>query len=83
MSFNKELLRLESDLNYYKREKEVMENRFDRKRQNILDQIKRPEVNAAEMVSAMTALNREYRVESEKINQKINEARAAILNFKH
>jgi hypothetical protein len=82
MSFNRELARLESDLNYYKRDKEVMEQQFDRKRQEILNHIKRPGVNCEEMVKAMTTLNREYQTECDKMNQKINDAKQAIKDFK-
>jgi len=76
-SKRREIARLESDLNYFKREKEVMEQQFDRKRQQILDQLKvpsadKPEDKARDMVISMTNLNMEYRRECEKINTKIN-----------
>jgi hypothetical protein len=76
-SNSRAIARLESDLNYYKREKEVMEQQFANKRQQILDQIRipssdKPEDRARDMVISITNLNLEYRRECEKIDGKIN-----------
>jgi hypothetical protein len=86
-SKRREIARLESDLNYFKREKEVMEQQFDRKRQQILDQLKvpsadKPEDKARDMVISMTNLNMEYRRECEKINTKINTAQQELARKK-
>jgi hypothetical protein len=76
--------RLESDLGYYKREKEQMEQQFDRRRREILDQMRTTEPSmerAQNMVNAMTQLNHEYRWECGRINAKIQDVQQALLNL--
>jgi hypothetical protein len=79
----REIARLESDINYYKREKEVMERNFDQKRREILDQMRTTEPSqerARNMVAAMTELNHNYRWECARINNKIQDAQQALLS---
>ncbi len=81
---DREIARLESDLNCCKREKEVMEQNFDRRRQRILNQMRAAssQPNAADIARNLMmetmALDREYSRESEKMNNKIFEARQAL-----
>jgi hypothetical protein len=80
---NREIRRLESDLAYYKREKERMEDKFGQKRREILDQMRTTEPSmerARNMVTAMTELNNEYRWESSRINTQIQEVQRELLS---
>jgi hypothetical protein len=78
-----EIRRLESDLNSFKREKDVLEQQFNEKRREILDQMRTTEPSmdrARNMVTAMTQLTNEYRWECGRINNKIQDAQCALLN---
>jgi hypothetical protein len=75
---------LEYNLNYYKREKERMEQQFDRRRREILDQLRTEEPSmerARNMVTSMTELNNNYRWEMSRINSEIQNAQQALLSF--
>jgi hypothetical protein len=79
---DREIRRLENDLRYYKREKERMEQKFDQKRREILDQMRTTEPSmerARSMVTAMTELNNNYRWESSQINSQIQDVQQQLL----
>jgi hypothetical protein len=80
----RQIRRLESDLNYHKREKDVIEQRFEHRRRQILDQMRTTEPSmerARNMVTAMTELNAEYRWEIGRINGKIQETQHELLRL--
>ncbi len=75
---------LEYNINYYKREKERMEQQFERRRREILDQLRTDEPSmerARRMVTEMTELNNNYRWELSRINSDIQNAQAALLSY--
>jgi hypothetical protein len=80
---NQEIRQLEMDLNSYKREKELLEQQFNQKRRQILDQMRTMESSvdtARSMMMAMTDLTNEYRWESARINTKIQDVQYSLLN---
>ena len=76
-------LRLESDVNCLIREKEVLLNRFESQKLQMLGNLGRaptPE-SRINILHELSILNSQHAREIEKINQNIQNARIALLNY--
>jgi hypothetical protein len=77
-----EIPRLQNELNSLKREKEMIDQDYQQRRQAILNLMSTtpPTIERArEMVNGMTQVNNEYRWKSSQINSKIQETQMELL----
>jgi hypothetical protein len=76
----REIALLESDVNYLKREKEVMEQNYNRRKQQLLDQSMSAITGErhTQLIREMVELNSQFRQETWKINAKITFALQAL-----
>jgi hypothetical protein len=81
---DRQIALLESDLNCLKREREVLEEQYNRRKQNLLDQ----SLNAitgerhTQLIRQMVELSSQFRQELWRINAKITYAQLALSNKK-
>jgi hypothetical protein len=78
-NFNREQLRLESDYNYLNREKELMIERFERKKQQLVQELARalPQ-RRMELIYELTYLTSEHQRQLQTINRQIFDARMLL-----
>jgi hypothetical protein len=72
--------KIREELNYLKREKEVMEQQFARRREDILQKIRSSEQNFREspLMCQISQLNSEYAKQTELYNQRIRELQQTL-----
>jgi hypothetical protein len=76
-----EIAKLESDLNFYKREREVLQNECETKRRALLDQMRNSTTNQRnDIINQIGQLNYEYGRKKREIDSKIYETR--LIYFK-
>jgi hypothetical protein len=81
---DRQLALLESDVNCFKREKEVMEQNFNRRRQQLLDQSMHAVIvqQHNELIRQLMELNNQHQQDLLRINSKIYNAIVALNNKK-
>ena len=79
MSQQQEIARLESELNCIKRERELLENDWERRRRDLLDQVKRSisTQTTLDLVNQISQLSNEYTRNKNILEMKLCETRQA------
>jgi hypothetical protein len=79
--YNQQILTLESDWNYFKREKDVLCNEYERKRRALLDEMRSSKTSQrnVELIQQLGQMDNDFFQKKQIINRKIDEAYKAYL----